>query len=215
MTVNNTPRLMYFWASAILLGLGFSGPALSAQSDQDSACHLIQDNMQRLGCFDRLFAEQNNEQAPENIQGDPTPRAQSVIENAKRETDDIDKRAQALINPSGKADVRFSKETSRVPATTKRQVIANTAHDSFGSQALKTNTQDAVNEIQSTVSAINENALGVASLILSNGQVWRHTDQSRLTIRQGDIVTIEKGVLGAFYLSEVDSNRRIRVRRTQ
>jgi hypothetical protein len=121
MTVKNTPQLMYFWASAILLGLGFSGPALSAQSDQDS----------------------------------------------------------------------------------------------FGSQALRTNKQDAVNEIQSTISAINENALGVASLSLSKGRVWRNTDQSRLTIRQGDIMTIEKGVLGAFYLSEVDSNRRIRVRRTQ
>jgi hypothetical protein len=50
-------------------------------------------------------------------------------------------------------------------------------------------------------------------LTFNNGTVWQQTDQTFLKIKEGQNVTVERGVLGAFYLSVEGLNKRMKVKR--
>ncbi len=64
-----------------------------------------------------------------------------------------------------------------------------------------------------SVSKVEKTARDQYLITLDNGMVWRQADNERYRIKTGDSVTIERGMLGAFYLSRPDANRRIKVRR--
>jgi hypothetical protein len=209
MTTKNTKRFVYLWGAVIILFLGFYSSMTKAQSNDAAACRLIQDNIKRLACFDMLSVEQTSNDKPQIV--DPTPVTATTETN--REIDDIDKRAQALMTKSKKYDEPFSGNKPRISATTNRPAV--NADDSFGSEFLRNDEQDQINKIQTRIISVSKDAKGYATITLSNEQIWRQTETSRFSIKENDLISIEKGVFGAYYLSKSDNNRQLRVQRIE
>lgn len=68
--------------------------------------------------------------------------------------------------------------------------------------------------IESTVAGAFRGWSGRTVFTLANGQVWQQVDDATFSVRlQDPRVTIEKGAMGAFYLSVEGYGSRVRVRR--
>lgn len=64
------------------------------------------------------------------------------------------------------------------------------------------------------VSDVTETPRGDAIVTLNNGMIWRQTDKkTNVKVDVGDSITIERGVLGSFYLGRNGQNSRMAVRR--
>jgi hypothetical protein len=64
--------------------------------------------------------------------------------------------------------------------------------------------------------SLSQRAAGSVVLRLDNEQVWEQTEAGPdLPIGPGDAITIDRGVLGAYWLSGASSRRAIKVRRLQ
>lgn len=72
-----------------------------------------------------------------------------------------------------------------------------------------------VEKIYATVVKVIESRLRDTKYHLDNGQVWAKKDSSRLKIRNGDKVYIERGALTSFYMGTDGQNTRTRVARLE
>lgn len=70
-----------------------------------------------------------------------------------------------------------------------------------------------VNEITATITQATQMLRGQWKLSLDNNQKWQQKDSHKLKLLVGDVVVLQKGALGAFYLKKLGSHRRMRVRR--
>lgn len=68
--------------------------------------------------------------------------------------------------------------------------------------------------IESTIAGIDWIGVSTRSIRLENGQVWTQTESNIASLREGDSVTVSKGLLGN-YLLITQSGVRLRVRRTR
>lgn len=68
-------------------------------------------------------------------------------------------------------------------------------------------------QISSKVTRLRKDPYGHAILSLENDQVWKQKSGRTLLVRKDDVVIIERGVLGAFYLHKKGSQRSVRVTR--
>lgn len=64
------------------------------------------------------------------------------------------------------------------------------------------------------ITQLSADPYGKKKLVLDNGTVWKQADASRLKLKEGQKVTIKRGVLGAFYLTVDGLNRSMKVKRT-
>jgi hypothetical protein len=64
-----------------------------------------------------------------------------------------------------------------------------------------------------SIVSISKNLRDKYILTFNNGTVWQQTDETYLKIQEGQNVTVERGVLGAFYLSVEGLNKRMKVKR--
>ncbi len=93
--------------------------------------------------------------------------------------------------------------------------VANSSSDPKSEFGLE-NRKKPTNQLDSlavTVSDMSTNLRGKRVVTFSDGSVWQQTDDSLLKIKIGQAVTIERGVLGAFFLSVEGLNRRMKVKR--
>jgi hypothetical protein len=202
MTVNKTTVLVYGAGLAMVLCLGVAGNQAQAQSTSANECLLIQDNAKRLACFDRLYSAQTKTNAPKVSTEAP----------AEKGLDDIDKRAQALIRKSNSDSNPFPENPPRELSNSRK---ADTSDKSFGSELLRSKDEDNVDGISTRIESISTDYRGYATVTLSNEQVWRQTESSRFNLGENDLVRIEKGALGSYYLSIIGNNRQVRVKRIQ
>ncbi|NMH60106.1 hypothetical protein [Alteromonas ponticola] len=72
-----------------------------------------------------------------------------------------------------------------------------------------------IEEISATVASLDKAPRGELIITLSDGSVWRQRDSTHYKLKSGDVVNIERGMLGSFYLSKPDQNKRIKVKRTK
>jgi hypothetical protein len=75
--------------------------------------------------------------------------------------------------------------------------------------------EKAADKIYAQVSSITKDHYGKLSVELDNGQSWKQIDSSKLRLKVGERLYIERGVLGSFFMSKDDVNRRVRVKRTK
>lgn len=219
----------------LALPVAFFSAAVSGQTDDINQCRIIQDGVKRLACFDNLFGRLYIEQTTTSLPAASALQAadlnaseqvsatQTNIKSAEigvpdadvSEIDDIDKRAQALI---AKAKSKTSKDPfaankPRVSANNKPQVQAS--DDNFGAESMPVNDPKIIDEIQISIADLVKDSKGYATFTLSNGQVWRQTEAARFEFNNGETVTIKKGVFNSFYLSKLNNNRSVRVKRIQ
>lgn len=67
--------------------------------------------------------------------------------------------------------------------------------------------------IDAQVVQIDRNSLGKATLVLSNQQIWKQIDSSRLHLKVGDSIRIERAALGSFLLEKSSGSSSMRVKR--
>jgi hypothetical protein len=68
-------------------------------------------------------------------------------------------------------------------------------------------------ELQVTIAELSKTVRGKHKLTFSDGSVWQQTDETYLKFEKGQVVTVERGLLGSFYLSVEGLNKRMKVKR--
>ena len=94
----------------------------------------------------------------------------------------------------------------------KQEDGTNSAEKRFGIE----NRIDPSNRIDSlTVSIvdISEDQRGKQIIEFNDGSIWKQADRNTLKLKKGQMVTIERGMLGAFFLGKEGVNKRMKVKR--
>lgn len=88
--------------------------------------------------------------------------------------------------------------------------------DNFGAEGFNRNqNKEELNRIESVIDSIFEDNREIRTFTLANGQVWRETENSRLMVKAGTLIYVEKGLLSGHFLGKESSNRRVRVNRVK
>lgn len=70
-------------------------------------------------------------------------------------------------------------------------------------------------EITVTISSFDKNSRDKHTITFSDGSIWRQTDDTYLKLQEGQVVSIERGLFGAFFLSVEGLNKRMKVKRVK
>lgn len=199
---------------AITLPTIIVSAAANLQADEISQCRALQEDAERLACLDNFFKQLDKKQENKNlIETTPAEASDKTTVAAEPEMDDIEKRAQALINKGKRSDDPFSSNTPRLSDKSKPERAAS--NDSFGAESLAVSSSKTDESIETSIVSLMQDNRGYATFTLDNGQVWRQTESGRLAFKDGETITIKKGVFNSFYLSKPNNNRSIRVKRIQ
>lgn len=95
-----------------------------------------------------------------------------------------------------------------------RNSNAMSAEDKFGLPKVLREEPGEMESLSGKVSNVKKTQRGKLVVTLDNGQVWTQTDSDSILLRAGDQVSIEKGLMGAFFLKVTSGKSRIRVKRT-
>lgn len=193
-----------FSVAAMLTALALPGgaDAQSAAAEALQRCTAIEDNAERLRCFDELTA------APEPIVA-PAPEAirpQSAIDQAA-EVRALPEEARAAA-PAPEPAPPAAEAVPAAPA-------AAAEDDRFGREQV-TRDDDPDRLIAHIVGGF-EGWSGDTLFELDNGQVWRQAEFGRMNYRgpENPEVTIKKGFFGSYRLTVEGTNRWIRVKRVK
>ncbi|WP_051215768.1 hypothetical protein [Ferrimonas futtsuensis] len=154
-------------------------------SAADAACHAIQDQIQRLACYDKA--------------------AEAVV-NCASQTDKLDR--LVCFDQLGKP-VRAGTPTK--PAAP-QAASPDATDERFGLSDKRPEEPEA---IEAAVSKLQQDPYGKFIVTLDNGQVWKQIDSKRFRLKKDKPITIKKASLGSFMLSQEGSSKSARVKRLQ
>ncbi|MCV2884584.1 hypothetical protein OE749_07745 [Aestuariibacter sp. AA17] len=156
-------------------------------------CGQEQNSLKRLVCYDGIVQNMSRYSEMEALMAVPAP----LSSNGQ------------LREPTKRNSKNTESAYQSVPSAT-----VTSPDERFGIEH-RASTESAKEKIFATVTSIDKDAYNKIRVTLSNGHVWKQTDSQRMSLNKGDEVYVERGVLGAFYLSKEESNRRARVKRIQ
>ena len=172
----------------ILFLIGFVAVSASADDAGLKRCRAISEAAARLACYDALPL---GKAAPMAVR----PAAPATT--------------SATPAPSPSPQVAPAPTAAASPSLYQKQ-----SPEQFGMERKQVDVELA--EIQSVITGRFEGFRPNKRLELANGQVWQVADDTRrLYDVQNPKVTIQRGALGAFYLSLDGDNLTVRVRRVQ
>ena len=165
----------------------FSAPQVHAESIGDAMekCRKTDNSLKRLMCYDGVAKSLN--------QYDGVSAQVGQLKGYKP-------------NNSAQANSR--------PAPVTQQAQPSEPKNDFGLEH-KRDLTEAASEIAVTINAIKKNLRDKYVLTFSDGSVWQQTDQTYLKLKEGQVVSVERGLLGAFYLSVEGLNKRMKVKRVK
>ena len=79
----------------------------------------------------------------------------------------------------------------------------------------KRDLSDEASEIAVTIASIKKNVRDKHVITFSDGSVWQQTDGTYMKLKEGQSVAVERGLLGAFFLSVEGLNKRMKVKRVK
>lgn len=129
--------------------------------------------------------------------------------------------AGAVVAGAGSSAPPLAAAASPPPSAPRQAAVAPAAPTGFGSETLpatreaRAAQQDEALEI--AVSAVREVQPGIAELTLGDGAQWRLTDAASFSYdlpRRGDMVRLQRGALGSFYL-HFKGQRALRIQRVR
>jgi hypothetical protein len=205
----------------ILIGVALlSVSALGfAQNQIDvEKCTMIESDSVRLACYDNFFKVKSNvkqaqveaKRTEPQVKDAPAVVAPPKLINEQHAASAV-AATSTPINAMPPADAAIEAPTKA--ESTKDAMIAD-----FGAEDLERNDEDAdetLTRIESVIEDVSENRREIRTFTLTNGQMWRETETSRLRLREGMEIYIEKGLMSAHYLGKPSSNRRVRVKRVK
>ena len=170
----------------LLLGSVTSVASAETIGDALAKCKRIDNSLERLICYDDVVA---------NIRG---------MQGVSSEVSSV-----AVPVAKQTASSSVAAVADRSTGDVARQQSAAPASD-FGLQKKREAESDGVS---ATIVSVSKTALGKYKMTLDNGMVWQQTDSTIFLPREGDTVTVERGMLGSFYLSKNDLNKTVKVKR--
>lgn len=150
-------------------------------------CSEQQNSLQRLVCYDRVVKDINQ---------------YSGLEEAIQ---------RGYPVPSSKAENRSPVPAPRAPVA---QADSPQSGTEFGLEHKKSVNED-MDSLSAGITKVEKTLRGKYIITLENGTVWQQTDDDLLKLEEGQTVTIERGMLGAFYLTRSDVNRQMKVKRVE
>jgi hypothetical protein len=148
-------------------------------------CRRIGAADERLACYDRVVDAVREELAPEAPPAEPQASSASA---PRAEVPEDRTLSERLFGRSDSEDARALRKT-------------------YGLQTAQ--------EISANVSEATRGADRRLLITLDNGQVWRQSETLSFSLHAGDLVDIEAGVAGAYYLRRNGKGRTIRVKRIE
>ncbi len=173
-------------AIACVLGLGLIASPLHAKtlSDAIKECGQVQNSLKRLVCYDGIARDISQFDDLSELMNVPAP----------------------IPAPS-----------AQVPATTPVAPDASQSSDkeTFGLPKPQGSDLDNVvdGKMYAILTMVEDDPYGKKVLTLDGKQVWKQMDSGKINLQKDDKVYVEEGMLGSYYLSREDINKRIRVKR--
>lgn len=196
----------------------FYGNAQNASSNIEQ-CKNIENDLSRLMCYDQLFKMKDNAEDEADIQA-----KMQLDEDQNLETQTLGPQLESSPVIAPKPRLQAEQVASAMPETIAPSPVqlAQPAQrqesliDRFGAEDLEQAVpSDELSRIDTVIDSVTENSRDIRTFILANGQVWRETETSRLRLKAGMSIFIEKGAFSAHYLGKEESNRRVRVKRVK
>ena len=160
-----------------LLGIGLTANGDVAQDVLQ--CESIEDNLDRLTCYDRITSE--------------SKRVETVVQPEPTET-------AVKPKPADTAEAAPKRAESVVESKPAESVVEPT-RDSFGYEQLGVSKQRRVERITATIARVEKLSRGNHQLTLDDGQVWREIEYDVKTKYDvGDEVVIKRALFGGYNL---------------
>ena len=180
--------------NALLLiagALSLTATSAQAESIEDALnkCKSVDNSLQRLVCYDRVVKDMGQYSGLQEAikRGYPVPPANS--------------RPQAGNNPR-----------PALPEVARQNAKPAEPETRFGLEHTESN-DSGDDTMYASIVEIDKSLRDKYVITLDNGTVWRQTDSDTLKLKAGQTISIERGLLGAFYLSRSDVNRQMKVKR--
>jgi hypothetical protein len=199
---------MTYLSRCVLLAI-FVSPIGVANTllDELSICAKKSDSLQRLVCYDKLTKETNNRQPQQHQSTSEVVTAKKVDNGVSLLQKKLSEATQEGIKASKKLPTVELQSTHVIDAKIKQQ-------EQFGKRSIQ-RSEDLVEQIKAKVVKIQKAPYGELIITVEGGQVWRQKGSARFKLSEGEMITIERGALGSFFIGKEDTNRRIRVKRTK
>ena len=165
--------------------------------DKLSLCTKNNDDIQRLACYDEVVDKNVNNQPKQH---------------------DVKHQAPLQVITTEQAD-KTNQQQHKVRHQAPLPVITNEQEDNTNQQQAEFGQENNqrlkkfINQIQATINKIEKTPYGKLVITLDNQQVWRQTDSTRLNLRKNNVIIIERGAFGSFFISKENANKRIRAKR--
>ncbi len=186
-------------ATTLLLGI-VSSLAFSVHAETVTQalekCRGVDNSLQRLVCYDRV-AKNVNQYAGGQESISAVPRPQLAPANAPEATmPPLPAKppvasappAKPKVDTQGQQDIAFGMEQKRVREQKEASMTA-------------------------TVTTLSSNVRGNLIVTFDNGTVWQQSDDTDLNLKEGQKVTVERGMFGAFYAKVEGMKRKMKVKR--
>lgn len=180
---------------AIVSSLAFSVQAETVTQALEK-CRGVDNSLQRLVCYDRV-AKNVNQYAGGQESISAVPRPQLAPANAPEATmPPLPAKppvasappAKPKVDTQGQQDIAFGMEQKRVREQKEASMTA-------------------------TVTTLSSNVRGNLIVTFDNGTVWQQSDDTDLNLKEGQKVTVERGMFGAFYAKVEGMKRKMKVKR--
>jgi hypothetical protein len=105
---------------------------------------------------------------------------------------------------------------SNVSTVVPTTVLTAQQLDTFAKEHVQETAAEKAQEITSislTISKLKKSPRGEWNISFSNGQKWKQKDGSRMKLKVGEEVSLNKGALGVVYLENENTNKRMKVKR--
>jgi quercetin dioxygenase-like cupin family protein len=175
--------------------------------DELSICAKKSDSLQRLVCYDKLTKETNNRQPQQHQSTSEVITAKKVDSSVNLAQKSLSEATQAGTKASKKLPTVELQSTDVIDSTIKQQ-----RQEEFGKENIQ-RSENLVEQISAKVIEIQKAPYGELIITIEGGQVWRQKNRARFKLSEGEVITIERGALGSFFIGKEDTNRRIRVKR--
>lgn len=175
-----------------IIALSCQSLAAKNLSDALLECATVDNSLRRLVCYDRLSSEV---QLFEDV---PVP--SDIVNSRKRYSAPKSQSEQPHIERDSKDDFGLTGQQTQRKS------------EDFGLPPRK-ELKETDKKKYYNVAKVSINNRKLMVITMTNGQVWKQKELERYKIKEGDVVYIERGALGSFWLSKDDVRKRIRIKR--
>jgi hypothetical protein len=183
--------------------------------NQAQDCRLIVNDKQRLSCFDNLFKLKPLDPLKQIMPFEKNPETADSTALSTKPTKLPASKTQASDLPK-----TIPTETALPKVIIDKNEADNkvgTSIEEFGAEHLKIDKakEQKLEVVSFTIEKVGKTLRNNQRFYFTNGQIWENKGSKDLRVKVGDEVQIKDGALSAFYLSKIDGNRSVRVKRVK